>query len=214
MGKSELAPKVVATYQAVIDLLREGSDVNSLTVSEITGRAGIGKGTVYDYFSNKEDMIAGALFYEINSSCQDLYEKIRQVETLYDKMDIILGRMEEQVAEISCFVRVLHLMMDNSAVGCKLRELIENKEPEQMLITDLIHRVLTEETIITEKRSGKDMNYLVMTILSRIICFALYQLDRTNQTGMESRAMREMICRDVCRSVEMYQLNTAGRTLM
>ena len=45
MERSELAPKVTATYQAVIDLLMEGVDVGSLTVSEITGRAGIGKGT-------------------------------------------------------------------------------------------------------------------------------------------------------------------------
>ena len=45
MERRELAPKVIATYRAVIDLLREGTDVNSLTVSEITGRAGIGKGT-------------------------------------------------------------------------------------------------------------------------------------------------------------------------
>lgn len=62
MERSELAPKVTATYQAVIDLLMEGVDVGSLTVSEITGRAGIGKGTAYDYFSSKEEMIAGALF--------------------------------------------------------------------------------------------------------------------------------------------------------
>ena len=53
MERSELAPKVTATYQAVIDLLMEGVDVGSLTVSEITGRAGIGKGTDYDYFSSK-----------------------------------------------------------------------------------------------------------------------------------------------------------------
>ena len=45
MGRSELAPKVKATYQAVIQLLIEGADLNNLTVSEITAKAGIGKGT-------------------------------------------------------------------------------------------------------------------------------------------------------------------------
>ena len=204
MERRELAPKVVATYRAVIDLLREGANVNSLTVSEITGRAGIGKGTVYDYFSNKDDMIAGALFYEIDSSCQDLYKQIKQKETLYDKMNIILTRMEEQVTEISCFVRVLHLMMDHSAIGCKLREMIKNKDADQMLIVDLIQRMLEEETGDTGKLSKINMNYLVMTILSRMICFALYQLDCTKWEEIESADMREMICRDVCRSVEGY----------
>ena len=51
MGRSELAPKVKATYQAVILLLMEGADINNLTVSEITGRAGIGKGTAYESVS-------------------------------------------------------------------------------------------------------------------------------------------------------------------
>lgn len=207
MERRKLPPKVIATYQAVIDLLREGADVNSLTVSEITGRAGIGKGTAYDYFSNKEDMIAGALFYEIDSSCQDLYKQITQKETLYEKMNVILIRMEEQVTEISCFVRVLHLMMDYSAVGGRLREMINHKESDQMLIVDLIQRILEGEMGKTKELSEIDMNYLVMTILSRMICFALYQLDCTKQTKVESAVMREMICRDVCRSVERYREN-------
>lgn len=207
MERKELAPKVIATYQAVIGLLIEGADVNSLTVSEITGRAGIGKGTVYDYFSNKEDMIAGALFYEIEVSCRELYNQIREKESLYDKMNLILGHMEEQVAEISCFVKVLHLLMDNSAVGCKLRERIKNKDAEQMLIEDLIRQMLKEEIKDTGKLPEGDMSYLVMTILSRMICFALYKLDELNRTGLDCAAMREMICRDVCRSVEGYRGN-------
>lgn len=43
MESREFAPKVLATYRAVIDLFREGADLNNLTVSEITAKAGIGK---------------------------------------------------------------------------------------------------------------------------------------------------------------------------
>ena len=173
MGEGELAPKVTATYQAVIELLMEGVDVSSLTVSEITGRAGIGKGTVYDYFSSKEEMIAGALFYEIENSCGALYELLKKEETLYDKMNLILIKMEERVATIGCFVRVLHLMLDHSAVGCELRKKIQNKRPDQLLLTDLVKMVVLEEAGDMGKLSRPDIIYLVMTILSRMICFAM-----------------------------------------
>lgn len=210
MGEGELAPKVTATYQAVIELLMEGVDVSSLTVSEITGRAGIGKGTVYDYFSSKEEMIAGALFYEIENSCGALYELLKKEETLYDKMKLILIKMEERVATIGCFVRVLHLMLDHSAVGCELRKKIQNKRPDQLLLTDLIKMVVLEEAGDAGKLSRPDIIYLVMTIVSRMICFAMYQLDReysngVNTAGIKISSMREMVCRDVCRSVEAYK---------
>ena len=53
----ELRPKALAVYEAVLDLLDGGADLNSITVSEIAERAGIGKGTAYEYFSSKEDMV-------------------------------------------------------------------------------------------------------------------------------------------------------------
>lgn len=205
MGRSELAPKVKATYQAVIQLLVEGADLNNLTVSEITGRAGIGKGTVYDYFSNKEEMIAGALFYEMENSCQNLYRQMRQEKRLFDKINLILDCMEKQMAEISCFARMIHVMMDNSVIGCKLREMVKNKDDDEMLIVDLIRQIIVDEMENMEELPEVEKSYLVMTVFSRILCFAMYQLDVKKMTGLDSSTMREMICRDVCKSVESYK---------
>ncbi len=44
MNREEYLPKEKAVYKAVIELFEEGADINNLTVAEITGRAGIGKG--------------------------------------------------------------------------------------------------------------------------------------------------------------------------
>ena len=54
----ETRPKVLALYEAVLKLLDEGADINTLKVSDMTERAGIGKGTAYDYFKSKEEIIA------------------------------------------------------------------------------------------------------------------------------------------------------------
>jgi AcrR family transcriptional regulator len=56
-------------------LLEEG--IENLTVSQIAKRAGVGKGTIYEYFANKEDIV-----FEIITSFIDEYRK--QLEALVD----------------------------------------------------------------------------------------------------------------------------------
>ena len=41
------SPKVLLMYQAVSELIRGKMDIRSITVSDITKKAGIGKGTAY-----------------------------------------------------------------------------------------------------------------------------------------------------------------------
>lgn len=57
------SPKVLAMYEAVNELMEEGRDIYSMKISEITARAGIGKGTAYEYFSTKEELLGKAIFY-------------------------------------------------------------------------------------------------------------------------------------------------------
>ena len=47
MEKRTLSEKELLLYQAVIELLDEGMEVHQIKVSDITNRAGVGKGTAY-----------------------------------------------------------------------------------------------------------------------------------------------------------------------
>ena len=55
--------KVTAIYKAVQELVEEGADFRTLRVSDVSAKAGIGKGTTYEYFSSKEEMIVKAVSY-------------------------------------------------------------------------------------------------------------------------------------------------------
>ena len=94
----ELKPKVKALYDAVLELLNENADVNALTVADITKRAGIGKGTAYDYFSCKEEIIAGAIIYDARTQGEENWEytyrnvvRSRLVCTLYSIASSVVG---------------------------------------------------------------------------------------------------------------------------
>lgn len=210
MDNTNLAPKVKATYQAIVELFMEGADLNNLTVSEITGKAGIGKGTVYEYFSNKEEMIAGAIFYELKDSCQSLYERLEQEKDFYGKMNTILLSMEERLSKTSCFFRAIHIMMDNSAISSKLKEMVKSKKEDELLIMDTLRKVIEEEMVCEGGLTKEDKAYLEMTVLSKIICYAMYQFDINKEAGLEREAMREMICRSACREMESFKFAAAG----
>ena len=56
--------KKAAVFRAVLHLLRQGRPLGDLKVSEIAEAAGIGKGTVYEYFPSREELLRdlGALY--------------------------------------------------------------------------------------------------------------------------------------------------------
>lgn len=202
MEGNKLPPKVQALYRAVTALFVEGADLNSLTVAEIAEKAGIGKGTVYEYFKNKEEMIAGALFHQMKTSCESLYEEISREERLYDKFAVILENMEKEMTELTYFIRAIYVMLDNSAVGSRLRELWSEKGEEEVPVIDLMRRIIGDEIGTDEEMQERERDYLVMTVLSRLVCYAIYQFGAEKRIKVDKKTMRDRICTDVCRDVE------------
>lgn len=195
-----LSPKEKAIYQAVLTLFEEGADLNSLTVAEITGKAGIGKGTAYEYFSDKEEMIAKALFYNARQICLRIYERLKKEKSLYDKMNLILIKMEEQVTETSCIIKMVHVMSDNSIVSRRLQAM-EKESEKEMPAVEMLRSLLLDE--LGEKvLSPEKLSYLTMCILSRVLCYGMLLRDEKYMPEDSREKMRDMICRGICREVE------------
>lgn len=202
MERKQLPPKVLAAFKAVVELFTEGADLNTLTVSEITTRAGIGKGTVYDYFANKEEMLAGALYHGMDVVCWELYERLEKKKNLYEKMEQILFDMETNKQEMECAFKVLHLLMDNSQVSKQLRELFREKKDNELPLYQMLQKLIQEELGEGSGISQEDTLYLVMNTMSKLVCYAMY----LNYDGVMSvygtKKIRERICRAICQEVE------------
>ena len=200
MKSREFSPKEKAIYQAVIDLFREGADLNNLTVSEITGKAGIGKGTAYAYFSDKEEMIAKAVFYHTEEFCDKLYLQVKEKNTLPDKIDLILLRLEEEVVETNCIFRLIHAMTDNSMLGRKMKEIEETDTPYGMLAGEIISRIIQDEKV-NEDISQEKKEYLMLSIFSQILCYGMYLRKNENVPAEKKLLMRNQICNGICREI-------------
>lgn len=199
----EYLPKEKAIYQAVIDLFEEGADINNLTVAGITGRAGIGKGTAYEYFSGKEEMIAKAFFYNGEVFCKQLYEGMRKEKELHDKIDFVLLTMEQQVSRANCIFRLLHMLSDNSPISKWIKDLIKQKTSSgEIPASDVIRRVLNDELQGRKDLSEEKMTYLILAIYSKIFCYALLLKEERYKQAENREALRELVNRGICREVE------------
>ncbi len=67
--------KRTALYEAALSLIEEKKDLSAIKVIEIAGRADIGKGTVYEYFESKEQLLAEAIIYSVRQGVAD-FEKV------------------------------------------------------------------------------------------------------------------------------------------
>lgn len=96
---SNCSSKEVALYESVISLIEEGEAIGSLKISQIAQRAGIGKGTTYEYFKSKEELIGKALFYNLHTKTENLFQEAGQVQGFKETMYTIFSWMEKNLKD-------------------------------------------------------------------------------------------------------------------
>lgn len=82
--------KELAIYGGVLRLLAQGADIYALKVSDIAAAAGIGKGTLYNYFSSKEDIILSTIRYTMEEHLEQLRQALSQEPAFPGKVQAAL----------------------------------------------------------------------------------------------------------------------------
>lgn len=106
-------PKAIAVYEAVLRLIQKGRDLTVMTVADIAKEAGIGKGTTYDYFSSKEEIIVKSLIYGYKQMLGEMLERMAGVDSLKDKI-AILYEMAQCYEGMSTIVEIVVKLVSGS----------------------------------------------------------------------------------------------------
>ena len=133
---AEVPEKVLLIYQAVPQMLKEGADINTLKVSEITERAGIGKGTAYEYFSSKEELITRALLFYIEKKVNDIENISESQNSFPDKIHAVLDYVEQNFDDIRGFCMLVRIGTGSYEISEPLKN-----EYERMQETFDCHRM-------------------------------------------------------------------------
>ena len=189
----ELRPKALAVYEAVLDLLDGGADLNSITVSEIAERAGIGKGTAYEYFSSKEDMVASAIMFEINRLTGELEEIIGQEETFEKKIYGIFGQMALYSQEYQSFSGLIRLIRHSFDLGKAVCQEVESRKDEiqgpQRVLTELYQAAVQEKLV--EREPPRTIG--IMTLIARFFMYMMYLEKKKEIHDVQDQEMRRYL---------------------
>lgn len=199
-GREELEkvpPKVRQMYRAVVELIGEGEEIAELRVSTITGRAGIGKGTAYEYFDSKEEIVACAITYAIESSFRRLEAELLEKEDFCGQLEYLLDEIERKDDRKVCFLRFLHLLTDTSDFSDLIRqklcmESISEGTSRRYTPTTVFCKVLERARERGELRGDLPMDYMIYSLFSHLM---LYMMAVTAKQGggTEGAAIRPYV---------------------
>jgi AcrR family transcriptional regulator len=163
MVDKEQRRKEIAT--ACFNLIHDVG-IKKLTVAQVAKVAGIGKGTIYEYFENKEDIIFEIINMHIDKNHKQFLETIKSIKTTKEKIFLcfkfVLDDSEENLKHFNGYKEYLSIVLsdENDAMcefntSCKdffdiqLRKIIQEGIDKKELIPQVMN--LVEGLLVFEK---------------------------------------------------------------
>ena len=192
------SPKVLAMYEAVNELLEEGQDIYRMKISEITQRAGIGKGTAYEYFSTKEELLGKAIFYQLHRGICHMTEKALKKDSFQKQVYAILDDIEQNYSKRRVLLQYLCYYVLGACAGKKCDE-----DKRAMLTEGNRMKRVVSHMLCQAKREGlaQEMpEFLIQNILlTQCMGFWMY-LEREDCTKeMDMERMKAFVYESIVR---------------
>ena len=87
--------KEAAVCEAVFRLMEKGVQPHTVTVQQIAEEAGVGKGTVYEYFTSREEILTRAFLYRIEQEARALAARVDAQDGFDAKLESLLRFVRE-----------------------------------------------------------------------------------------------------------------------
>ena len=199
----ETNEKILAMYRAVAELMDEGRDVHSLKVSDITAKAGIGKGTAYEYFRSKEELLAKALCYDFMMQFQCLQRELEKKDRLKETMESCFDWMESHTMSPRM------VMQFRNAAGIiysgKADDFLKREEPEEHKHGKYVTHMIMNQIIATGKKEGTihpeiPDEMVRLEIMSKL--FAYFAWLQKNESAEKGKVIRKYLYEGLIRELK------------
>lgn len=167
----QVPQKVRQMYEAVIQMMEEGTDASSMRVSTITERAGIGKGTAYEYFDSKEELVACAVVYQIKWMFDWLKSTLEEKENFQEQFSFLTEMIRKKDIHLNCFLRFVHMMTDNSEFSRMVREKLNSESFADCQPVYIFGKILQRGVERGELREDIPMEYMVFTVFAHLLTY-------------------------------------------
>ncbi len=93
--------KELIIMRALMELLSSGMSLHDIKTSDIAQAAGIGKGTLYNYFKTKEDIIAQTILYNVETELGEVFRRMNEEKDFRAKCYRIMRCVHEIISNES-----------------------------------------------------------------------------------------------------------------
>lgn len=174
MTTIKYSEKQIDIFNGLIKLMKTGSNPYSIKVSDIAKAANIGKGSIYDHFQSKDEVISQAIIYSIDKEIEYVYSKVQEKESFeekyYEILRIIIESLEKNLSTINILIYAggineLYRYLENYNYDLTIYINKINSLFNHILISGLKEEVITK---------SEDDYYNYMVIHSSIMGFSHY----------------------------------------
>lgn len=194
----EYPKKVLAIYEAVGRLLAAGRDTGKLTVSDITREAGIGKGTAYEYFGSKEEIIGRGICYQMHKTVAEMTERLEDASTLMEQLKIVIEWTDNSFSTNMMYgFFKLQMNSDGDAreIEKKVNELAAVRNCFIEKISDIILQKAVSEGVIPPQEDVAYARMVVSMVLVTMAETCISRIKGGTFAGMEPEKILEYAMR-------------------
>lgn len=179
LSSEELPKKVAAICHSVIKLYNEGISYYKMTVSDIAKDADIGKGTVYEYFTNKEEIIVTAMLLELKNGINSICEGALAYSSFDEKYDVVIEWLWEHIPSN----QVLRQMLLNrysehaDAVSCQITAQLINQTRAREMLDSIL------DAGVAEGLFAKPQNVLQENAAFGVFAYCIVAMMRPEEFG-------------------------------
>ncbi len=192
----DVPPKVLLMYEAVEHLIREGVDINDIRVSTITNKAGIGKGTAYDYFDTKEEILACAVAFYMRKGVEELNRMLERFDSFTEQIEFLLEEIEKTNGNQKCLMRYSHMMTDISSFSRLVQEKMHTADGRKYLPTAVFANILKRGIERGEVRKDLPIEYMVYVLFSKMISYMIC-FGEDGIVDLQASNVRSFICKGI-----------------
>lgn len=162
------SPKEIAAFQGLFSLAASGKDFSSIKVQDIATAAGIGKGTLYEYFCSKEEILSSAVLYALERTTDWLESQLSSHDSLYKVLDHFLEELQtERILPFSSLAALC------SIVSSEQRKQINEQHHEKLQYISQRMRLCEQQFFEAGRRNGEIASELDDSFCEYVIMSAL-----------------------------------------
>lgn len=158
-------------------------------IEDIAKEAGIGKGTVYEYFNSKQELFDEAVSYHREEYIENVKRTLAVKGTLRDKF---LALAKYQTELVKTHLPVFQLMSTSKFMAREMGALMLE---QNIRVTDILASLITEAVIRGELREGIDSEMVAAFMIGTLnqYCSKKVIFLRTEPEDIDYEAMADII---------------------